>query len=135
MLNARKASINGRNLGDLNGESIHVTACPELDRALVATGFSYEADRRREQAELFLRLLPKIRDVRRAGAAALDLAYVAAGRVDAFYERGLKRWDEAAGRLLVEEAGGVVEDLDGEPRGVLAAATPALLEKLRATVG
>ena len=76
---------------------------------MVATGFSYEADRRREQAELLVGLLPQIRDLRRAGAAALDLAYVAAGRVDAFYERGLKRWDEAAGRLLVQEAGGVVD--------------------------
>jgi myo-inositol-1(or 4)-monophosphatase len=114
----------------LNGEPIRVTSCPTLDRAMVATGFSYEADRRREQAELLVRLLPQIRDVRRAGAAALDLAYVAAGRVDAFYERGLKRWDEAAGRLLVKEAGGVVEDLDGQPRGVIAAATPELLGAL-----
>ena len=75
--------------------------------------------------------LPRIRDLRRAGAAALDLAYVAAGRVDAFYERGLKRWDEAAGLLLVHEAGGVTADLDGEPHGVVAAATPELLEELR----
>ena len=119
----------------LNGDEIRVTGCPALDRAMVATGFSYEADRRREQAELLVGLLPRIRDLRRAGAAALDLAYVAAGRVDAFYERGLKRWDEAAGRLLVTESGGVVEDLRGEPRGVLAAATPALLDELRAVVG
>jgi len=121
--------------GALNGEQIRVTACPALDRAMVATGFSYEADRRREQAELLVGLLPRIRDLRRAGAAALDLAYVAAGRVDAFYERGLKRWDEAAGRLLVKESGGVVEDLHGEPQGVVAAATPSLLEELRAVVG
>jgi myo-inositol-1(or 4)-monophosphatase len=118
----------------LNGEPIRVTSCPALDRAMVATGFSYEAERRREQAELLVGLLPRIRDVRRAGAAALDLAYVAAGRVDAFYERGLKRWDEAAGRLLVKEAGGVAEDLRGEPRGVVAAATPTLLEELREAV-
>ncbi|MET0613965.1 MAG: inositol monophosphatase family protein [Thermoleophilaceae bacterium] len=116
----------------MNGRRIHVTACPSLDRAMVATGFSYEADQRARQAELLTRLLPRVRDIRRAGAAALDLAYVACGRVDAFYERGLKRWDEAAGRLLVEEAGGVVTDLKGEPAGVLAAATPqlaALLEQ------
>jgi myo-inositol-1(or 4)-monophosphatase len=110
----------------LNGRPISVTRCSTLDRAMVATGFSYEAERRAEQAELLLRLLPRIRDVRRAGAAALDLAYVAAGRVDAFYERGLKRWDEAAGRLLVQEAGGVVHDLNDEPRGVLAAGTQEL---------
>ena len=118
----------------LNGEAIRVTSCPTLERAMVATGFSYEADRRREQAELLVGLLPRIRDVRRAGAAALDLAYVAAGRVDAFYERGLKRWDEAAGRLLVTEAGGVLEDLGGEPPGVIAAATPALMAELGAVV-
>ena len=111
---------------ELNGHSISVTRCSSLERAMVATGFSYEADRRSEQAELLLELLPRIRDIRRAGAAALDLAYVAAGRVDAFYERGLKRWDEAAGRLLVQEAGGVVHDLRGEPPGVLAAGTEEL---------
>jgi myo-inositol-1(or 4)-monophosphatase len=116
----------------LNGRRIRVTGCPSLDRAMVATGFSYEADQRARQGELLTRLLPRVRDIRRAGAAALDLAYVACGRVDAFYERGLKRWDEAAGRLLVEQAGGVVTDLQGEPAGVLAAATPqlaALLEQ------
>ena len=117
----------------MNGRRIHVTDCPSLEHAMVATGFSYEADQRARQAELLRRLLPRVRDIRRAGAAALDLAYVACGRVDAFYERGLKRWDEAAGRLLVEEAGGVVSDLRGEPHGVLAAATPplaALLEQV-----
>ena len=116
----------------LDGRPIHVTECGSLDRAMVATGFSYVAEQRARQAQALVRLLPAVRDVRRAGAAALDLAYVACGRVDAFYERGLKRWDEAAGRLLVEEAGGVVTDLEGEPAGVLAAATPrlaALLEQ------
>jgi myo-inositol-1(or 4)-monophosphatase len=115
---------------ELNRRPIHVTGCPSLDRAMVATGFSYEADQRARQAELLTRLLPRVRDIRRAGAAALDLAYVACGRVDAFYERGLKRWDEAAGRLLVMEAGGVVADLAGEPRGVAAGATPTLLDDL-----
>jgi myo-inositol-1(or 4)-monophosphatase len=118
----------------MNGRPIHVTACPSLDRAMVATGFSYGADQRARQAELLTRLLPRVRDIRRAGAAALDLAYVACGRVDAFYERGLKRWDEAAGRLLVEEAAGVVSDLRGEPHGVLAAATPALAALLEQVV-
>jgi myo-inositol-1(or 4)-monophosphatase len=114
----------------LNGRPIRVTDCPTLDQAMVATGFSYEAERRAEQAQLLVRLLPRIRDLRRAGAAALDLAYVAAGRVDAFYERGLKRWDEAAGRLLVHEAGGVTRELEGEPHGVIAAGTPGLLDEL-----
>jgi myo-inositol-1(or 4)-monophosphatase len=122
----------GRGKGaTLNGEPIHVTGCRSLDRAMVATGFSYEAEHRAEQAKLLVELLPRIRDLRRAGAAALDLAYVATGRVDAYYERGLKRWDEAAGLLLVREAGGVTAELHGEPHGVVAAGTPELLEELR----
>jgi myo-inositol-1(or 4)-monophosphatase len=118
----------------LNGTPIHANGCTELSRALVSTGFSYESEQRARQARILLELLPRIRDIRRAGGAALDLAYVAAGRVDAFYERGLKRWDEAAGRLLVMEAGAVVEDLEGKPPGVIAAATRELLERLRAEV-
>jgi myo-inositol-1(or 4)-monophosphatase len=114
----------------VNAEPIHVTGCRSLDRAMVATGFSYESERRADQAEILVSLLPRIRDLRRAGAAALDLAYVAAGRADAFYERGLKRWDEAAGLLLVHEAGGVTADLDGEPHGAVAAATQELLNEL-----
>jgi myo-inositol-1(or 4)-monophosphatase len=119
----------------LNGQPIHVTGCRSLDRAMVATGFSYESERRAEQAEILVRLLPRIRDLRRAGAAALDLAYVAAGRADSFYERGLKRWDEAAGLLLVHEAGGVTADLEGEPHGVVAAATQELLDELLPLLG
>lgn len=118
----------------LNGEPLRVTGCTSLERAMVATGFSYEAPHRAEQAELLLRLLPRVRDVRRMGAAALDLAYVAAGRFDAFYERHLKRWDEAAGILLVREAGGVLRDLPGEPHGVIAAGTEDLLGALYRTI-
>lgn len=114
----------------MSGRPIRVTDCRSLDRAMVATGFSYESEHRAEQAKLLVQLLPRIRDLRRAGAAALDLAYVATGRVDAYYERGLKRWDEAAGLLLVREAGGVTAVLEGEPHGVVAAATPELLEEL-----
>ena len=67
------------------------------------------------------RALPRVRDIRRGGAAALDLAYVAAGRLDGYFERGLKPWDWAAGRLLVEEAGEAVRELPGEPTGMVAA--------------
>jgi myo-inositol-1(or 4)-monophosphatase len=119
----------------MNGTAIHVTECAQLGQAMVGTGFSYEASRRAEQAQLLVKLLPRVRDIRRPGAAALDLAYVAAGRLDAFYERGLKRWDEAAGMLLVREAGGVVAELPGEPPVRLAAATPELLEELRPLAG
>jgi myo-inositol-1(or 4)-monophosphatase len=117
----------------LNGAPIRVRDGTSLDRALVATGFSYEPKRRAEQAEVASRVLPRVRDIRRAGSAALDLAWVAAGRLDGFYERGVKPWDWAAGRLLVEEAGGATRDLPGEPYGIVAA-SPALIEDLAALV-
>jgi myo-inositol-1(or 4)-monophosphatase len=118
----------------LDGRALAVNDRRELAGALVATGFSYEPDRRAEQAEVVRELLPRVRDIRRAGAAALDLAWLAAGRVDAFYERGLKAWDRAAGDLLVREAGGVSGSLAGEPPGMIAAATPQLFEELSALV-
>jgi len=119
----------------MNGRPLHVRERRDLEGAMVATGFSYEAERRAEQAEVIRRLLPSARDIRRAGAAALDLAWVAAGRIDAFYERDLHAWDCAAGDLLVREAGGAVADLEGDPPGLIAAATPELLDELAALVG
>jgi myo-inositol-1(or 4)-monophosphatase len=104
----------------LAGESIRVREPPPLGEALVATGFGYDADWRAEQAEVVRRVLPAVRDIRRAGSAALDLAWLAAGRLDAYYERGLNTWDWAAGSLLVREAGGAVEELSGEPFGLIA---------------
>jgi myo-inositol-1(or 4)-monophosphatase len=106
----------------------------ELERALVATGFAYEPIRRAAQANVVRRVLPRVRDIRRAGAAALDLCCVAAGRVDAFYERGLNPWDRAAGDLLVTEAGGALLELPGDPPGLVAAATPELAADLHALV-
>jgi myo-inositol-1(or 4)-monophosphatase len=103
----------------------------QLPASLIATGFGYEAARRSEQAAALAQILPAVRDIRRAGAAAVDLAWVAAGRLDGYYERGLKPWDWAAGRLLVTEAGGAVTELPGEPLG-LAAAAPDLLPGLLA---
>ena len=114
----------------LNGEPIEVGGCDRLDLALVATGFGYGAERRAAQAETLTRVLPRVRDIRRPGSAALDLSYVACGRVDAYYERDLKPWDWDAGRLLASEAGGSVRDLDGDPPALAAAATPELLEAL-----
>jgi myo-inositol-1(or 4)-monophosphatase len=115
----------------MNGQLIHVTKRRSLETAMVSTGFSYESARRAEQAKLLVEVLPRVRDIRRAGGASLDLAYVAAGRADAYYERGVQIWDVAAGLLLVREAGGLTADMDGEPWGVMAAATPELLEELR----
>ena len=114
----------------LGERRLRVRESTRLGRAMVATGFSYEAERRAEQAEVIRRVLPRARDIRRAGAAVLDLAWVAAGRLDAFYERGLKTWDLAAGQLLVEEAGGAVQALGGTPPGVIAAASRELLDEL-----
>jgi myo-inositol-1(or 4)-monophosphatase len=115
--------------------SLRVAEPRRLDHALVATGFSYAPARRAEQAFVLGALLPQVRDIRRAGAAALDLCALAAGRVDAYYERGLNHWDWAAAALLVREAGGVVAPLAGEPAGLVAASTPALLGELSTLVG
>ncbi len=92
----------------LNGAPIHVSGCPSLDQAMVATGFAYKPEQRAENLALFCTMLPQVRCVRRPGAAALDLAYVAAGRLDGFWELHLSPWDVAAGAVLVREAGGRV---------------------------
>ena len=103
-----------------------------LDRALVATGFGYEVPRRSGQARVLLGLLPRVRDIRRRGSAALDLCSVASGQVDAYYERGPQEWDVAAGALVVEEAGGAVGGLRGLPRSpeLTIAAGPGLFDAL-----
>jgi myo-inositol-1(or 4)-monophosphatase len=87
---------------------------PRLDRALVATGFGYAVERRRAQGRIVAELLPRIRDIRRDGSAAIDLCAVAAGRLDAFYERGVNRWDTAAAALVARETGVEVGGLRGE---------------------
>lgn len=92
---------------------LHLGPGPELAEALVGTGFSYDSDRRRAQGQLVAGVLPYVRDIRRAGSAALDLCWVASGRLDAFYEAGLAPWDLAAGSLVVSEAGGTLATLEG----------------------
>ncbi len=86
-----------------------------LAQALVGTGFGYLPGRRRVQGEVVSALLPRVRDIRRGGSASVDLCSVAAGRLDAFYERGLNYWDYAAGGLIAEEAGARVTGLGGRP--------------------
>jgi myo-inositol-1(or 4)-monophosphatase len=115
----------------LGERALRVRPARPLEQSLVATGFSYEPDRRAVQAEAIAKLLPRARDIRRAGAAALDLSWVAAGRLDAFFERGLHHWDWAAGRLLVEEAGGSCAWLDDGWPGLLAASHDGLIAELR----
>lgn len=116
----------------LDGRRVRVSGCADLAQALVATGFGYESKRRAGQAEVLRRVLPAVRDIRRIGAAALDLCAVATGRVDAYYERGLQPWDLAAGRLVASEAGAVVAGLHGAaPSGDLVLASgPALFPAL-----
>lgn len=99
----------------LNGRPLRVTDTTELRRALVATGFAYSEDTQHRNLEVFARVVPQVQAVRRPGAAALDLCYVAAGRVDAFWEMALNPWDVAAGVLLVREAGGTVTGGDAAP--------------------
>ncbi|MDD3620438.1 MAG: inositol monophosphatase family protein [Desulfobulbaceae bacterium] len=99
----------------LNDRRIQVTQTEFLVQALVATGFPYDIRKHLDQVIGQTRsVLPKVRDIRRMGAAAVDLAYVACGRLDGFWETGLKPWDTTAGWLLVEEAGGTVTDFNGQ---------------------
>lgn len=104
----------GAFLGD---KRLQIGPPPQLSEALLATGFAYSAAVRAEQARLMSALLPEVRDIRRAGTASLDLAYVAAGRVDVFFERTLSPWDHAAGELIVTEAGGVIAGIASEAPG------------------
>jgi myo-inositol-1(or 4)-monophosphatase len=100
-----------------------------LDQALVATGFGYEARVRRIQGEVLAAVLPRVRDIRRGGSAAVDLCSVASGTVDAYYERGVNLWDIAAGGLVAAEAGAHVIGLHGKPPSpsmTMAAAQPLL---------
>lgn len=101
----------------LDGTRLGWVEPPPLQLALVATGFGYDARRRARQARLLAEVLPQVRDVRRVGAASLDLCAVASGRVDCYYEQGLKAWDLAAGGLVAEEAGVRVTGLHGHPAG------------------
>jgi myo-inositol-1(or 4)-monophosphatase len=119
-----------------NGKPIAGSDSTDLDTSLVATGFSYDAAVRARQAEVASRLLPAVRDLRRFGSAALDLAWTACGRYDAFYERGLERWDRVAGALICARAGLTLRELgaaDAVPAGLLVAPA-ALVEDLEALV-
>ena len=96
-----------------DGEPIHVNEATDLSLSLVGTGFGYASERRAAQAQVLTHVLPRVRDIRRIGSAALDLAMVAEGQLDLVFERGLNPWDMAAGALLVTEAGGAVTGLRG----------------------
>jgi myo-inositol-1(or 4)-monophosphatase len=101
----------------LNGNPIQVSAIDSLARSLLGTGFAYDPEERRENARIWNGFLSLAQGVRRDGSAALNLCYVACGRLDGFWERPLNAWDMAAGALIIEEAGGVVTGFGGTPFG------------------
>ena len=120
-----------------DGVPIRCSDQTDVSRALVATGFGYQPDRRLAQAEVLVRLLPRVRDIRRMGAASVDLCSVACGRVDAYFERGLAWWDLAAGGLIATESGATLSALDGGPvtAGSVFASANAISVPLRELLG
>ena len=132
------AAIAGRG-ATRNGAALHVSACHALDEALVGTVFPTRASPKMPgYLTVFNRLLPRCRGMRRAGACALDLCYVAAGRLDGFFVMSLSSWDIAAGALIVEEAGGRIGDFAGGPdflrTNELIAAAPGIFGALREAI-
>ncbi len=124
----------GRGLGAwLDGRRLTATGpATTLDQAVLGTGFSYDAGVRAAQGRVLAGVLPRVANVRRLGAASLDLCYVAAGRLDGYFEQCLGPWDMAAGGLVVEQAGAVLTGLYGRPPGrqIVVAATPAVAAEL-----
>jgi fructose-1,6-bisphosphatase/inositol monophosphatase family enzyme len=116
-----------------NGGPIAASDKADVATALVGTGFAYSADRRRRQARVLEWVLPAVRDIRRAGAASIDLCWVACARLDGFYEAGLQPWDRAAGALIAAEAGADTGDLRGGPPShqMVFAAAPAVTGPLQ----
>lgn len=116
-----------------NGRPIRCTTLATPDTALLATGFSYDRDRRARHAARLVTVLPAVRDIRRSGAASVDLCHVACGRLDAYVEEGLGPWDLAAGELIAREAGCRSGDLDGGPArpAQVLVTNPALFDPMR----
>ena len=122
-----------RGLGaEVDGRPLRIAPAAPLAESLVGTGFGYAPERRAAQAALLPAVLPAVRDIRRAGSAALDLCWLAAARLDAFYEAGLNPWDSAAGLLVAEEAGCASTTLGGLSDGAdaLVVAAPERLDEL-----
>lgn len=117
-----------------DGRTISTSVCDSLAGALVTTGFSYRAELRRVQGDVVGRLLPDVRDIRCFGSAALQMCWLADGRIDAYYERDTKIWDYAAGALICTEAGAIVELQCPENDGLVCAAPAGLFEQLRPRV-
>ena len=118
-----------------NGHQIHCNDPIALDRSLIATGFQYDVSHRISQLEDFSKLVPIVRDLRRNGAAAVDLCHVAMGALDGYYEAGLKEWDWAAGGLVATEAGARFVQYGQEPLRTTLAAGPTLHGQLASLLG
>jgi len=116
----------------LDGRELRVGEPVSLGQCLVGTGFGYDPDRRRAQAGVLVEVLPRVRDIRRLGSAAIDLCLVASGELDLYYERGLNPWDMAAGALVAQEAGARLTGLRGRPadREMVVAGAPARAAEL-----
>ncbi|MGH3437256.1 MAG: inositol monophosphatase family protein [Sciscionella sp.] len=126
-------AVRGRG-AECDGAPLRVSSCTRLELAMLATGFSYQVERRRRQAAMMANVITKVRDVRRAGAASLDLCAVAAGWTDGYAEHGLHRWDWAAGALIAQEAGAIVTLPGADPDlgdEVTFAAAPGIADALR----
>lgn len=124
-------------IANLNGMPVEGSSRKDLPTAMIATGLAYDAKVRAAQGEVLAKLIPKVRDLRRFGSAALDLAWTAAGRYDAYFERSVKIWDVAAGVLICERAGLTVCELPADgplPWGLLAS-SPGLVKGLMEIVG
>ena len=121
----------------LNDRTIHVSQADALSDSLIATGFSYDLAERVRQGEFISSLIPRVRDIRRNGAAAVDLCHVASGAIDGYFETGLKEWDLAAGGLIAREAGALVSGRNGQQAGeaMVIAAGPALHALLTTEIG
>ncbi|MET9594143.1 inositol monophosphatase family protein [Streptomyces sp. NPDC006516] len=117
-----------------NGQALRCRPTAPLDQALVSTGFNYVTEVRTHQAAVAQQLIPRLRDIRRGGSAAIELCDVAAGRLDGYYERGLHPWDVAAGDLIAREAGALTGGRPGLPADddLTVAATPGVFEPLQA---
>lgn len=120
----------------LNGNEIRVSEPSEFGLSLIATGFSYRSKIRVEQVELLAQIIPKVRDIRRMGSAALDLCSVASGRLNGYFERELKPWDHAAGALIAREAGATVSGIANfaPDERMLIASAPSIHDQLRTLI-
>jgi len=118
----------------LDGAPIHVAEPVDFGEALIGTGFAYASDMRGVQGAIVSRLLPHVRDIRRLGTASLDLSFVAAGRLNGYFERTLSPWDHAAGAIIAREAGAIVKGLgDSAPSSdFIVAGEPGLAARLEA---